>query len=131
MQTGKSGYAISKETGVPYTTISELINGKININKCSCETIFLFSLYLQCDMEELLNEFPLINGVSGKYRNYKYYWKYDDINKMELHVIDKKNDIIIDSGSLFSQARFYKETERMTELLIDYYLEEKEAVKML
>lgn len=123
--TDKSIYVISKETGIPYTTLNDLYNGKCSINKCSSETVFLLSLYLQCNVEDLLNEFPLINGISGKYRNVKYYWKYDIKNKMELHILKRNEDIVIDSGSMFSQSRFYKENRRMTERLIDYYLEEE------
>ncbi len=131
VKTGKSIYLISKETGIPYSSLNDIINGKVDVNKCSSETIFLLSLYLQCSIEDILNEFPLINGVSGKYKNIKYYWKYDTKRKMELHIIEENNDIVIDSGNMFSQSRFYKETKRMTELLIDYYLEEQEAKGLL
>ncbi len=131
LDTGKSVYLISKETGIPYTSLNDIVNGKVDVNKCASETIYLLSLYLQCNIEDLLNDFPLIDGVSGKYRNVKYYWKYDVERNMELHVLEKKNDVIIDYGSMFSQSRFYNETRRMTELLIDYYLEEKEAEKLL
>ena len=126
-RTKKSIYTISKETGIPYTTLCELVNGKTNINKCSSETVFLLSLYLKCSVGDLINEFPLIKGVSGKYKGIKYYWKYDEKNKMELHILQNKKDIIIDSGSMFSEPQFYSETRGMTELLMDYYLEEQEV----
>ena len=46
---------------------------------------------------------------------------------MELHILQNKKDIIIDSGSMFSEPQFYSETRGMTELLMDYYLEEQEV----
>lgn len=42
---GKTAYAVSKETGIPYTTMNELMNDKININRCSARQ-FTFYLYI-------------------------------------------------------------------------------------
>ena len=41
----KTIYQISKETGINYTTISELYNEKTNINKCASYTVFRLALY--------------------------------------------------------------------------------------
>ncbi len=128
---GKTAYAVSKETGIPYTTMNELMNDKININRCSAETVYLLSLYFKCSIGDLMNPVPLIKNVSGKYQGVKYKWKYSPIHNMELHITEDGKDIVIDRGSLFEHEKFYYETTRMTEVIIDCYLQEKEARKLL
>lgn len=123
-ETGKTIYNISKETGIPYTTLSDLIREKTGINKASAETVYLLSLYLNCPVADILDEFPLIRNVSGKYRNIKYKWEFQ--NKMELHIWDGNVEKIISNGYACNQERFFTSYKLMTEMLIDYYLEEKE-----
>ena len=45
---------ISKESGIPYSTLSELANGKKKIGKCNAETVYNLAHYLNITMEELL-----------------------------------------------------------------------------
>lgn len=52
---GVSIYHLSKETGIPYTTLNELFNGKTDINKCGSETVYKLSLCFNCSVEELIN----------------------------------------------------------------------------
>ena len=66
--TGKSIYQISRETGIPYTTLSELVNEKVNINKCAAGMVHKLTLYLKCSIEDILNREPLIANKSGTYR---------------------------------------------------------------
>ena len=42
-ETGKSIYKISQESGIPYTTLNELINDKKNINNKAAETVYKLS----------------------------------------------------------------------------------------
>ena len=44
-ETGKSIYKISQESGIPYTTLNELMNEKKNINNTSAETVYKLSQY--------------------------------------------------------------------------------------
>lgn len=127
---GKTAYQISKETGIPYTTISELANGKIDINKCAADTVFRFTLYFRCSMDEILNQVPLLANVSGIYRGIKYQWKPDRDHSVELHIWDQGEEKILDKGG-YSQTRFYEVYSDMTELVIDRYIEEKEAEELL
>ena len=53
-KTGKSIYKISQESGIPYTTLSELMNGKKNINHTSAETVYKLCLYLNCNINDIL-----------------------------------------------------------------------------
>ena len=62
---GKTAYKISKETGIPYTTVNELCNGKTNINNVTAETVLKLSIYLECNITDLLNDFSILDGYSG------------------------------------------------------------------
>lgn len=126
-----SVYQVSKQTGIPYTTLSEIANGKIDINKCSAITVFKLSLYFECNAEDLLNPEPLIANISGTYKNIKYKWETKENSQLAyLHIWDNNKEKIIDNGK-FHIAKFYLANRIMTEAIIDAYLVEKEAKEML
>ena len=52
-----SMYRLSKDSGVPYTTIQEIVSGKVSVEKCSAETIYRISKVLDIKMEEILEPF--------------------------------------------------------------------------
>ncbi len=47
-------YRLSKESGVPYTTVSDLCNNKVNLRKCSAETLYRLAKALGVSMESLI-----------------------------------------------------------------------------
>ena len=47
-------YKLSKMSGVPYSTISDICTGKTRLEKCSAETIYKVAKALKVTMEELL-----------------------------------------------------------------------------
>lgn len=47
-------YKLSKMSGVPYSTISDICTGKTKLEKCSAETIYKVAKVLKVTMEELL-----------------------------------------------------------------------------
>lgn len=49
-----SVYQCSKLSGIPYTTLLELVNNKTNIEKCTAETVYRLAKTLGVDMEYLL-----------------------------------------------------------------------------
>lgn len=51
-----SVYQCSKLSGVPYTTMLELVKGKTKIKKCSAETVYKLSKILGTTVEELIEE---------------------------------------------------------------------------
>lgn len=50
-----SGYSLSKGTGISYTTICDLINGKTNINNIALKHAILIADFLNIDVKELAN----------------------------------------------------------------------------
>ena len=49
-----SAYLCSKISGVPYTTVLELLNDKTDINKCSVETIYKIAKALNISVEYII-----------------------------------------------------------------------------
>lgn len=47
-------YQCAKLSGIPYTTLSEVVRGKTRIEKCSAETVYRLSKVLNVSMEELM-----------------------------------------------------------------------------
>ena len=123
-------YQISKGTGIPYTTVSEIVNKKRDINKCAAETVLRLALFLDERIEDIMNPHTLISGSSGKYRGIKYHWEACGEDEAALHITENGADKIIDTGS-FNQPRFYKSYKAMTETILDVYIENREVEEML
>lgn len=47
-------YQLSKNSGVPYTTVNDIYHGRTNLDKCTAETVYRLSKELDIGMEELL-----------------------------------------------------------------------------
>lgn len=47
-------YRLSKNSGVPYTTVNDICTGKARLEKCSAETIYRIAKALEVSMESLL-----------------------------------------------------------------------------
>lgn len=126
----KSLYQISKQTGIPYTTLSEIANEKVDVNKAAAETIWKLSLFFDCNMGDILNETKLIENSSGNYKGVKFRWENNAINK------DVSDLVLVDDGTSFcicseriNAERFYKYYRKATEMMIDVYLEDKRILQ--
>ena len=73
---------IAQESGLPYSTVSELVNGKKAIGKCTAETVFALAKYLDTTVEDLL-----VSESCTKYPN-----KYELDEKQRLFLAKKKWD---------------------------------------
>lgn len=51
---GMSRYRLSKESGIPWATLSDICAGKTKLNRCSANTLSKLSKTLGISMEELL-----------------------------------------------------------------------------
>ncbi len=52
-----SAYRLSKESGVPYMTINDLINNKTSLTKCNAETVYKIAKALDTSVEELIEPY--------------------------------------------------------------------------
>ncbi len=56
-------YYLSKISGVPKTTITDICTGKSEIERCSAKTVYQLSLALNCTMEDIMS---LASGYDSK-----------------------------------------------------------------
>lgn len=49
-------YRLAKQSGIPYTTLSDLCKGKTRIEKCSSETLYKIAKALNVTMEAIMEE---------------------------------------------------------------------------
>ena len=47
-------YQLAKNSGIPYTTVSDIVSGKAQLEKCTAETIYRLAKELDVSMETLL-----------------------------------------------------------------------------
>lgn len=73
-QSGLSMYALSKRSGVPYTTINEIHRGKNDINQCAASTVCRLAAALSVSFYDIINEIHYLDGVKGKYKGIEYVW---------------------------------------------------------
>ena len=53
-QKNMSIYQCAKLSGIPYTTLSELVRGKTRLEKCSAEIVYKLSKLLDISMEDMI-----------------------------------------------------------------------------
>ncbi len=118
-------YKLSKETGIPYTTLNELMNDKKSINNIASETVFKLCLYFKCQQKDLLNDFCLLDNCQGNYKGTKYQWKsVRDSN--ELHIYDNNRDITLLRLNKMIPNAYHEYRVGITEIMIDEYKNQKE-----
>lgn len=54
LQQGVTKYSLSKHSGVPYSTVSDILSGKTSLQKSSAETVYRLAKSLGVSMEELI-----------------------------------------------------------------------------
>ena len=119
-------YHISEKTGIPYTTLSRLKLGKMDINKCSSEVVQRIARFFGCSMESLLNPYPFMAGVHGVYKGCQYRWvaeMKDDV----LYVKENGIEVEIDRNVHITDTKYREDADTFTRMAIDIYLEKKEA----
>ena len=108
-ETGKSIYKISQESGIPYTTLNELVNEKKNINHASAETVYKLCLYLKCDMSDILNDVIFLENGKG----------------IELHITDNNKDLTLLTLKTMCTDLYDCYMKQVPEMMIENYDEEK------
>lgn len=75
---GMTMYALSKLSGVPYTTVNEIHRGKTDINQCAASTVFRLAGVLEVPPEKIMNQINYLDGVKGRYKGIDYVWTSGD-----------------------------------------------------
>lgn len=82
-----SVYQCAKESRVPYTTLSDLVNGKTKISRCSAETVYKLSKVFHVTMEELLKN-HMENESDISYRS-----SFEIFKSNVCHLVKDKGDM--------------------------------------
>ena len=120
----KSIYRISQETGIPYTTLNELMNGKKAINRVAAETVYKICLYFHCQMQDLLDQFLLLENSNGYYQGIHYKWIPSE-RGIELHIEDEGEDMVLTALKKMIPDAYECYVHEIPEMLIENYLEDK------
>ena len=54
---GITKYRLAKDSGVPYSTVVDIVSGKTSLDKCSGETLFKLAKTLEVTMEDLVEPY--------------------------------------------------------------------------
>ena len=99
---GITRYRLSKESGVPWATLSDIYNGKTKLEKCEAGTVRKLASALDMTVEEVLDlETGIITTISGKPSNPEYLEKdlppylQKSIDELKLR-IEKKSTVPLD-----------------------------------
>lgn len=127
-------YSLSKKIGIPYSTLNDICNGKVDIDNCKISIIKKLSDYFNISLDKIysicfnddtkvyLKEYRVTGNIYTKNKSYYVSSKYnnEDINKRICNV-DKysKNYIKTMATWLLEDYIKEKEMERMYVLLLN------------
>ena len=120
---------LAKSCGLKYTTISELLNKKQQINSCSGRTLMKLAAYFEVSIEELLDPFPILENVEGKYGGVDYIW-HDDGTNMELIIEAEGNTYHRVMEGMYIIPQNFKYAPIAAEQEIDMLFEELELSRI-
>ncbi|MEG0900031.1 MAG: helix-turn-helix transcriptional regulator [Oscillospiraceae bacterium] len=71
---GLSRYSLSKKSGVPWATLSDICSGKTSLSRCNAQTVLKLSKALDLSIEEVLKLNAEVGGVTelGKPKDKSY-----------------------------------------------------------
>ncbi|MEF9939722.1 MAG: helix-turn-helix transcriptional regulator [Clostridium sp.] len=71
---GLSRYSLSKKSGVPWATLSDICSGKTSLSRCNAQTVLKLSKALDLSIEEVLTLHAEVDGVTelGKPKDKSY-----------------------------------------------------------
>ena len=136
-RSGMSMYALAKISGIPYTTINEIHNGKNDINQCTASTVWRLAAALGVPSDSVINPINYLDGVRGRYKGIDYTWSTGDCSQIVFEYEGEK--VTLSTGAVYnipSRIRYYnifaewmikeyvshrkweKETEELAERLV-------------
>ena len=119
-----SPYRLSKYSGVPYTTISELLTEKKDINKRAADTVVRLAKAMDLEVSDIMNPIYVLDGVSGRHNGVSYKWKRKN-DHMSLLAKSKKWTETIDIEYTFQKFNERKKYDLIAGLYIDPILQQK------
>lgn len=108
IESGLTMYALAKYSGVPYTTINELHNGKNDINRVPVLTLWKLCAVLEVDPESIINPINYLDGVKGRYKGIDYTWSTGECSQITFEY--QGEPVTISAGATYnipSRLKYY------------------------
>lgn len=108
IRSSMSMYALSRLSGVPYTTINEIRNGKNDINQCAAGTVWRLAAALDVPADSIINNINYLDGVRGKYKGIDFVWSTDESSQITFEYEGKP--VTLSAGAIYnipSRIRYY------------------------
>ena len=109
-----SKYRLAKETNIPYTTISDICNGKTTLENCNAKTVYELAVYFDFSMEDLL------------YKNNEMRYDFETFKSNIRHELKAKgykafikDNLLADKVSEYFQKKWHPEALYLL-AMIDY-----------
>lgn len=126
---GLSMYALSRLSGVPYTTINELHNGKNDINQCAAVTVYRLAAALGVEADQLMNPINYLDGVHGRYKGIDYVWSTDETSRISFEY--EGEPVTLSAGAYYNIPSRISYYNIFAEWMIKEFLEKKEWEKQV
>jgi len=123
-ESGLSMYALSKRSGIPYTTINEIHNGKNDINQCAASTVCRLAAALNVSSDAILNDIYYLDGVKGKYKGIEYIWRSRSNSTLTFDY--NGNPVTIDTGDFYNIPSRIEYYNIIAGWMIKEYIEHKQ-----
>lgn len=116
-----SMYRLSKNSGIPYTTINDICSGKAQLEKCSAETVYKLSKELDVSMEELLSPY-IDERISFELYKSNVCHQLKELGDIDFIIETLQNDYI----SKYYSKKWYAESFYLLAML-DYICRENDV----
>ena len=107
---------ISESTGIPYSTLNDILNAKTDIDNATLKTVLKIAEHLNINVEELRqmckDMIPAVDGGKIVIVNKKYYVQHSD---GEIEYITKANPLNLKHLKFFAEC-LIKEKQREEQL---------------
>ena len=119
-----SKYEIARRSGVPYTTVNEILNAKTDVNRCAAETVCRLAAILQVRPEEILNDIHILDGAQGKHMGVRYTLRFNG-ECMEIRFRYGEEDVVLETGQQYRIPEHRDDYLTFVEWRIEEYLEDR------
>ena len=124
---GMSMYALSKLSGVPYTTVNEIHRGKVDINQCAAGTVHRLAGVLDVQPDRIMNPINYLDGVKGRYKGIDFEWTTDGTTHLLFEYDGEQVDL--DTDKTFNIPSRLKYYNIIAGWMIDEYIDHVEWQK--
>ena len=124
-ESGLSKYALAQRSGVPYTTVNEILNARTDINRCASETVFRLASVLRAPPETVINDIHILDGHKGKHRGLRYTLRFNG-EYMDILFRYGKEDVVLSTGQKYRIPEGHDDYLTFAEWRIDEYIDKRE-----